>query len=341
MLLDAGVTKTEIVDAVKTLLSGGTSIASLVTAGISETILLDAGVTKTEIVDAVKTLLSGGTSIASLVTAGVSISMLLTAGATATQLLTAGVSEANLTTGLLTNNETIENIYKIMNDNSIPKEKILLTLLSYPKPKVNIGSILTYGSYTKPELLALYTSTELHNFGYTWEELRIAGVDCFNKGTMIMCVLDNGEEVDVKVEELKVGMNVKSYLHGPKKIKILCKGKFKNDPSNVRSCMYKMKETGLTITGGHSILVEKLTLSEEKETREKWDIKHIDDKVLLMAAYSDKFDKQLDDQEYIFYHFCLENEGDELKRYGVYADGVLVETPAERCIKTFKCVTYL
>ena len=80
---------------------------------------------------------------------------------------------------------------------------------------------------------------------------------------------------------------------------------------------------------------------EEKETKDKWQIQEIDGKVLLMAGYSDKFEKQMDNLEYNYYHFSLENDGDELMRYGVYADGVLVETPAERCIKTFKCVTYL
>jgi hypothetical protein len=328
-LLDAGVTVVE-------LLVEQATVAQLLAANVTVVQLLAAGVTVTQ-------LLAANVTVVRLLAANVSVAQLLTEQVTVAQLLIANVSHSNIILGLLTNQTTISNIYTTAAANNISKDTVLTRLLL---SHVNLVSILTNGGYSTSLLLQKYSRDDLLTFGYSNAELVAAGIpvvdpSCFNTGTTISCVLDNGEDINIKVEDLKVGMNVKSYLHGIRKIKILCMGSFKNDPLEIRSCMYKMKETGLMITGGHAILVDKLTPSEEKETIEKWDLKYIDDKVLLMCAYSDKFNQQLDDQEYTYYHFCLENDGDELVRYGVYADGVLVETPSEKYIKTFRKVVYL
>lgn len=59
----------------------------------------------------------------------------------------------------------------------------------------------------------------------------------------------------------------------------------------------------------------------------------IDDKKLLLAAASDKFTPLKNNDQYTIYNFCLENDGDHEARYGVRANGVLVETPAISYLK--------
>ena len=338
----------------KKIINSISNILTLIQLGYSAAEVRVLGFTASDLITlfTLEQLLTGGFTASDLITLftldqlltrGVTVAQLLAAGTTITDLLAANVTVSNIVNGLLLNNVSIYNIYTIIATNSIPKDNILITLLIN---HTSLASILTYGEYSASELLLKFTKTDLLALGYSTADLVVAGIpvtdpSCFNTGTSILCISDNGEEINVKVEDLKVGMSVKSYLHGSRKILILCKGSFKNDIFVIRNCMFKMKETGLMITGGHAILVDELTASEEKDTMEKWDIKHIDDKVLLMAGYSDKFDKQMDDLEYTYYHFCLENDGDELMRYGVYAEGVLVETPAEKCIKQFKEVVYL
>ena len=112
--------------------------------------------------------------------------------------------------------------------------------------------------------------------------------------------------------------------------------------------MYKMIKTDanrliddLIITGGHAIMVDKFTEKEYNETLNIWKIDQIDNKFLLMAGISDKFEQIKERNMHNYYHFSLENDGDIEKRYGVYANGVLVETPCEKDILTFKHVTFL
>jgi hypothetical protein len=176
----------------------------------------------------------------------------------------------------------------------------------------------------------------------------VEAVSCFNKNTKILYLNAYLEEEYINVQDLKKGDVVKTYLHGYKKINIFCSGKFINNPNNFRGCMYKMVKTetnglieDLIITGGHSILVDKFTEKEYNTTLNIWKIDQFDNKFLLMSGISDKFEQIKEKKMYNFYHFSLENDGDIDKRYGVYANGVLVETPCEKDILTFKHVTFL
>lgn len=82
-------------------------------------------------------------------------------------------------------------------------------------------------------------------------------------------------------------------------------------------------------------MVDIETLSEE-EKRGEGEKENIDEKVLLMAGYSSKFEQIKEKEKFRHYNLNLENDGDENRRYGVYANGVLVETPSEKIIKKIK-----
>jgi hypothetical protein len=86
----------------------------------------------------------------------------------------------------------------------------------------------------------------------------------------------------------------------------------------------------LIVTGGHSILVDEMSEEEHKKNRQYFceDIK-IDDKYLLLACVSDKFEKIQNNDTYTYYHFTLENDGDDDRRFGVWANEILTETPSK------------
>lgn len=158
---------------------------------------------------------------------------------------------------------------------------------------------------------------------------------CFSEGTKILCGDEKGNEVYKKIETLRSGDLVKTYKHGFKKIMMIGKNVMVNDIDTPHNCMfvlYKTKENGLTdnltVTGGHSLLVD--DLGDLAERNKEWlgENYKIEDKYLLVCALNPAF-VPLDDQEvYNYYHFVLQNDGDDDARFGVWANGALTETPS-------------
>jgi len=160
---------------------------------------------------------------------------------------------------------------------------------------------------------------------------------CFNKGTKILCLNSNSEEEYVAIENLKKGGLVKTLLHGYKKLDLIATNKLINNPNTKTNCMYILEATetnGLTedliLTGGHGLMVDKLS-DEEQEIQKKMGFEQmVNGKHLLLACVSNDFKKVKNTNIHTYYHFILENDGDDNNdRYGVYANGVLVETPAK------------
>jgi len=150
------------------------------------------------------------------------------------------------------------------------------------------------------------------------------GTACFLKGTLIL----TSENKYVEIENLKENDLIKTYKHGDKKIIKIGKSNFKNSyNSNNRDCLYKNKENNLVITGGHSILVEKLSEEEENEQEHLTSFsRNIDDLYKLLSCNSNLFEKvEPDNKLYEIYHICLENE-DKDGQYGIWSNNMLAET---------------
>jgi len=173
------------------------------------------------------------------------------------------------------------------------------------------------------ELQALYFTTATISYQ----------ASCFNKGTKILC-LENDAEKWMNVDDLALNTLVKTYLHGYKKVKRIGSGSFVNNPENHLFCMYKLSKEDdpeliedLILTGQHSILVDTYKDRERVRTKQLGFQETIDDKKLLLAFVGNKFKKMMDSDTYEFYNFALESEtGDQ--RFGVYANGILCETPS-------------
>jgi hypothetical protein len=160
---------------------------------------------------------------------------------------------------------------------------------------------------------------------------------CFDESTEILCLNDNLEEVYVPISQLTKGCIVKTFEHGYRKLELLYIGQLINNIDDYRNCMYVLPKTenmtkDLIVTGGHSILVDSMSEKENIKNLEYFGGHkfEIDGKQLLLAAASDKFTALDNTNIYNYYHFILENDGDDDVRYGVWANGVLAETPSKK-----------
>lgn len=160
---------------------------------------------------------------------------------------------------------------------------------------------------------------------------------CFNEGTKILCLNKNLEEEYFLIENLRKGDLVKSYKHGYKKIDLIGKNPMINNPKKWFECMYKMEKTetnGLTddliVTGGHAILVDDLGDYKKINDERFFETPMIDDKYLLLSSVSNDFKKLENNNLYTYYHFILENNGNDDERFGVWANGILTETPSKK-----------
>jgi hypothetical protein len=90
----------------------------------------------------------------------------------------------------------------------------------------------------------------------------------------------------------------------------------------------------LVITGCHSILVDKFVSEEEKQKaiEVNGDLYVTDKKYRLPACVDERAKVYETPGTYTIYHFALENN-DYYMNYGVYANGLLVETCSKRYIK--------
>ena len=186
-------------------------------------------------------------------------------------------------------------------------------------------------------VLFTYNSNNIHVNGYTPAfEIVLLSTDpsCYNEGTKILCLNKNLEEEYIPIENLRKGDLVKSYKHGYRKIDLIGKNTVVNNPEKF-NCMYKMKKTDengliedLIITGGHAILVDDLGIFKEENDKLFGSTQMIDDKYLLLASVSNQFVKLENIIPYTYYHFILENNGSIDERFGVWANGILSETPS-------------
>lgn len=173
----------------------------------------------------------------------------------------------------------------------------------------------------------------------------ISDPSCFNQGTKILILNKKIEEEYISIENLRKGDLVKSYQHGYRKIDLIGKNPMINNPNRFNECMYKMEKTeenglieDLIVTGGHSILVDDLAEYKEETDKIFKTIHMIDNKYLLLSAVSKQFIKLENTNLYTYYHFILENDGDNDKRYGVWANGILTETPSKNQFTNHKYI---
>jgi hypothetical protein len=177
------------------------------------------------------------------------------------------------------------------------------------------------------------TGTNLNAAG-TYLLYPAGAAPCFREGTKILCQIDGVESFE-RIETLRPGTLVKTSQDGYKKIELIGSGSLHNPGTSERTeqRLYKCspdKYPGLIedlyITGCHSILVNDLTDKQREET-----IQHLghafvtDRKYRLMACVDERAEPWNSEGNYTIYHLALEHENKDMN-YGIYANGLLVET---------------
>jgi hypothetical protein len=159
---------------------------------------------------------------------------------------------------------------------------------------------------------------------------------CFRVGSMIKCAND----LYRPVETLKKGDLVKTMDHGLVAVDVVGTSMLLNqigDKPQDRLYVLKMSDfpeltEDLYLTGGHSILVDKLTVHQVKEILKMSGAIFVTDKKLRLFTCLEEKAVVVEEENVPIYHVCLENADPELN-YGIYANGLLVETCQKSCIE--------
>jgi len=175
-----------------------------------------------------------------------------------------------------------------------------------------------------------------------------ASTPCFLEGTNILCQVV-GVDTYVPIEKLKSGTLVKTSKNGYKKVDLIGKGPIYNPGNDERmqNRLYKCTpqnfpglNSNLFITGAHSILVDLLTEKQREQTLEHLGKIYItENKARLMACIDERAKPWNSEGTYTIWHFALENEN-YYGNYGVYANGLLVETCSKRYLKELSNFTF-
>jgi hypothetical protein len=251
-----------------------------------------------------------------------------------------------------TSTTTLTNFYTNNTSINSPSAIIIgtpVTSYLFPSPGPTFSSPNGFEAWTSgPNLLTVFKSYPFNSSVYTTFDISpafLAPPICFNSGTVILCY-GPMEDTWKPVESLKKGDLVKTYLHGYRRIDTIISSEIENNANSLFECMYRLPKTkdmmeDLIVTGGHSIMEDELPekVLEMYEMNNWFDggkDSMIDGKYMVLACLSDKFEKVMTEEKFQIYHFALENDGEDTKRYLVWANHVLTETPSKAYLQIEK-----
>lgn len=172
-------------------------------------------------------------------------------------------------------------------------------------------------------------------------------VPCFKEDTKILT-----SEGYKAIQELEKGDLIQTYKNGFIPISIIGFQKLSNTSSNKESnslnnTLYVAKQSeypklyeDLVITGYHSILVDSLSFDQMKEINKLFGrVSSIEDKYLLPICFDKNASLYKKSSECTIYHIALECDN-ENKNYGIYANGLLVESISNKQLKEFKYMKF-
>lgn len=173
---------------------------------------------------------------------------------------------------------------------------------------------------------------------FTFAFAPIAGpLVCFKEGTMIRTVKGR-----CPIQELRVGDLVLTHRHGFVAIHSIGYRPIHHVPQEerVKDQLYVCKqdqypelEEDLVITGCHAILVDAFKEGEREKTKEVLGDNYVTDGKYRLPACVDQRAAVYDKEEScLIYHLALEHT-DYYMNYGIYANGLLVETTSKRFMK--------
>jgi hypothetical protein len=167
-------------------------------------------------------------------------------------------------------------------------------------------------------------------------------IPCFNKNTKILT-----NKGYVLIQYLKKGDLVKTLLNDYIPINMIGYRQMYNSYNNdnkdrlyiCSNSKYSDITENLIITGSHSILVDNFKEDEKNKTNEILGKIYVTNNKYRLPVCVDNRAKVYE-KEYVFtiYHIALDNDSD-YKNYGIYANGLLVETYAKKYLKELSQMT--
>jgi hypothetical protein len=172
---------------------------------------------------------------------------------------------------------------------------------------------------------------------------------CFLEGTKILC-FENNQEVYRPIESLRKGDLVKTIYNGYMPIYLIGTSPIYNPGNDYRitNRLYKCpkeKYPGLIedlyITGCHSILVPSMTDDQWENTKAVHKEIYITDNHFRLIACADEKAEPYNKEGFMnIYHIALEHD-DYYMNYGIYANGLLVESCSKRYLMEVSKMTLL
>lgn len=172
---------------------------------------------------------------------------------------------------------------------------------------------------------------------------------CFKEDTKILCKVNETEQY-VPVQNLRKGDLVKTLSSGFKPIKMIGWKQMNHIISSERISeqlyvcsknQFPEATEDLVITGAHSILVEKLTSTQEEKINSFMKQVYITENRYRLPSFIDERTAIYEKEGLCnIYHFALENDNYYMN-YGVYANGILVESSSQRYLKELSGMTLI
>jgi hypothetical protein len=174
---------------------------------------------------------------------------------------------------------------------------------------------------------------------FTTYSLTYSQYPCFKEDSKILCYKD-GKEIYRNVQDLRRGDLVKTLRNGYVAVDMIGTTKLHNSKTSNEHRLYRCTPTkypelteDLIITGHHSILVSHITDEQRERIKETMGKVYVtDNKYRLAACIDDRAEPYDKEGLYNIWHVALENL-DYYMNYGIYANGLLVETCSRRYLK--------
>jgi len=176
-------------------------------------------------------------------------------------------------------------------------------------------------------------------------ELAPEPLPCFKEDSKILTI--HGY---VPIQNLRKGDLIKTLKHGYIAIDMIGTSEFINPicEERIKDKLYVCSQTeypevfeDLIITGSHSILVDEFKNDEREKTNQILTRIFVTDNKYRLPACVDERSKPYEkDIKTKIYHIALENEN-YYGNYGIYANGLLVETCSKRYLKEYSNMTFL
>jgi photosystem II stability/assembly factor-like uncharacterized protein len=176
----------------------------------------------------------------------------------------------------------------------------------------------------------------------------VVNATCFLEGTQILAMGSKRIVKYIPIEKLKPGMLVKTLYAGFVPIKYIGYSTLYNPglATRVRDQLFVYKKSAcpelredLVITGNHSVLVDTITDAEREQIIETLGDIYVTDRKYRLPAFNDKRAEPYDQRgDFRIWNLALENK-DYYANYGIYANGLLVETTSCRYLKEISRMT--